>query len=97
MSSTNKTAVAALALLLPGVRGQAVPPGEWKHDPPLKATHFWDCSGGGCDAATLQPWNEDVYRYAPLYAPLDPSKYGGSMYGERMWMTGAVREHDTPP
>lgn len=31
----------------------------------LKATHFWDCSGGACDSRTLQPWDQNKYRYAP--------------------------------
>ena len=52
--------------------------------------HVWDCNGGGCDSNTLKPWNSRKYRYSPLYAPLDPKDYGGSVYGEKMWMTGAA-------
>jgi len=64
--------------------------GDWIQG--LVATHFWDCNGAACDAATLQPWNIYEYKYSPQYAPLDPNKYGGSAYGERMWMTGAASD-----
>jgi len=60
--------------------------------PKLRATHFWDCNGGGCDAPVLQPWDEKKYVYAPQYAPADPKDYGGSMYGEKLWMTGAASD-----
>ena len=53
----------------------------------LKATHFWDCSGAACDSATLQPWDPSKYRYAPEYAPMDPTN---ALYGEKIWMTGAA-------
>lgn len=52
----------------------------------LNATHFWDCSGGACDSTTLQPWNQQLYRYAPEYAPMVPTN---PLYGESIWMTGA--------
>lgn len=58
----------------------------------LAATHFWDCNGGGCDAATLQIWDPQAYRYAPQYAPLDPANHGGEIYGETMWLTGAASD-----
>ena len=58
----------------------------------LKATHFWDCSGGACDSATLQPWDFSKYRYAPEYAPVDPNDHGGPLYGEKLWMTGAASD-----
>lgn len=58
----------------------------------LPATHFWDCNGAACDATRLQPWNQYEYKYAPQYAPLDPSKYGGAAYGEKLWMTGAASD-----
>lgn len=58
----------------------------------LQATHFWDCSGGSCDACVVQPWDEDRYRYAPHYAPTDPSKHGGPAYGEKLWLTGAASD-----
>ena len=44
----------------------------------------------GCDAATIQPWNPNVYAYTPHYAPQDPFDHGGPAYGEAIWMTGAV-------
>ena len=66
---------------------------RWLTDPPLKATHFWDCSGAACDATTLKPWDPTKYRYSPMYAPLDPESYGGAKYGEKMWMTGAANDH----
>ena len=50
-------------------------------DGTLKSSHFWDCNGGACDAKTLQPWDQNKYRYAGLYAPLDPVNYGGAKYG----------------
>ena len=67
-----------------------VPPGAWTS--PLKATHFWDCNGGACDATVLQPWNIAKYSYATQYAPTDPTEHGGSSYGERLWMTAAMSD-----
>ena len=67
--------------------------GAWFTNPPLKATHFWDCSGAACDATTLQPWDPAKYRYSPTYAPLNPEDHGGSKYGEKMWMTGAANDY----
>ena len=58
----------------------------------LASSHFWDCNGGGCDAGTLQPWNDAKYLYAPQYAPMDPAKHGGAKYGEKLWMTGAASD-----
>ena len=58
----------------------------------IVATHFWDCNGGSCDSRTLQPWNIDNYRYSVNYAPLDPNGFGGSRYGEKIWMTGAASD-----
>ena len=58
----------------------------------LQSSHFWDCNGGGCDAGTLNPWNDRKYLYAPQYAPIDPSKHGGAQYGEQLWMTGAASD-----
>ena len=57
-----------------------------------KATHFWDCNGAACDSRTLQPFVPRNYRYSAQYAPLDPGDYGGSAYGERLWMTGAASD-----
>lgn len=61
-------------------------------DGTLKSSHFWDCNGGACDAKTLQPWDQSKYRYAGTYAPVDPVNYGGPLYGEKMWMTGAASD-----
>lgn len=58
----------------------------------LKATHFWDCSGMGCDATTLQPWNQDRYIAAPGYSPIDPDEHGGALHGEKGWMVGAASD-----
>lgn len=55
-------------------------------------THYWDCSGQGCDAATLQPWNETRYISPPGYGPQDPVDFGGSVYGEAMWLSGAASD-----
>eukprot|EP00420_Gonyaulax_spinifera_P008259 CAMPEP_0197920514 /NCGR_PEP_ID=MMETSP1439-20131203/89066_1 /TAXON_ID=66791 /ORGANISM="Gonyaulax spinifera, Strain CCMP409" /LENGTH=528 /DNA_ID=CAMNT_0043542717 /DNA_START=56 /DNA_END=1640 /DNA_ORIENTATION=- len=60
--------------------------------PKLRATHFWDCNGGGCDSVVLQPWDKKKYIYPPQYAPADPEDYGGSAYGEKLWMTGAASD-----
>jgi len=62
--------------------------GQWLTG--LTATHFWDCNGAGCDATVLQPWDPHKYSYAAHYAPMDPNDYGGSWYGESLWMTGAA-------
>jgi len=57
----------------------------------LQATHFWDCSGMGCDARTLQPWNQGLnYKASPKYAPIAP--IGQTEHGEKMWMTGAASD-----
>jgi len=58
----------------------------------LHSTHYWDCSGQGCDAGHLQPWDKSKYVSPPEYAPMDPQKYGGSLYGEKIWMTGATSD-----
>lgn len=50
-------------------------------DGTLKSSHFWDCNGGACDAKTLQPWDQNKYRYAGSYAPIDPINFGGPLYG----------------
>eukprot|EP00746_Dinoflagellata_sp_MGD_P000656 gnl/MRDRNA2_/MRDRNA2_101176_c0_seq1.p1 gnl/MRDRNA2_/MRDRNA2_101176_c0~~gnl/MRDRNA2_/MRDRNA2_101176_c0_seq1.p1 ORF type:complete len:333 (+),score=52.40 gnl/MRDRNA2_/MRDRNA2_101176_c0_seq1:52-1050(+) len=58
----------------------------------LGATHFWDCNGAACDATELQPWEPSLYRYAAHYAPVNASEFGGSVYGEVMWLTGAASD-----
>ena len=70
----------------------------------LTATHYWDCNGQGCDARTLQPWDESKYVSSYKYAPtvVHPKD---SVYGEKMWLTGAasdflsdkMMEHDPTP
>jgi len=58
----------------------------------LHGTHYWDCNGQGCDASHLSPWDQGKYVSPPEYAPLDPEKFGGSLYGEKIWMTGATSD-----
>jgi len=58
----------------------------------MKMTHYWDCSGQGCDAATLQPWDEHKYISPPGYGPQDPADFGGALFGEKMWLTGAASD-----
>mmetsp|Transcript_20685 Transcript_20685/g.58144 ORF Transcript_20685/g.58144 Transcript_20685/m.58144 type:complete len:658 (+) Transcript_20685:99-2072(+) len=58
----------------------------------MAATHYWDCSGQGCDAAYLNPWVKDKYISPPQYAPMNPDHHGGSVYGEKIWMTGAASD-----
>ena len=58
----------------------------------MKMTHYWDCSGQGCDSATLQPWEEDKYISPTGYGPQDPADFGGAVYGEKMWLTGAASD-----
>jgi len=58
----------------------------------LHGTHYWDCSGQGCDATTLQPWDESKYISPPGYGPQDPADFGGPSYGETMWLTGAASD-----
>ena len=86
------TAVASPTAAPPGAATppSGTPPGSWKA--PLKATHFWDCNGGACDATVLQPWIESKYSYAAQYAPMDPADHGGAAYGEHMWLTGAASD-----
>lgn len=73
-----------------GNGGGGTSPGGWLGT--LKSTHFWDCNGASCDAPTLQPWEEREYKAAPHYAPMDPAKFGGSKYGEKLWMVGAASD-----
>jgi len=63
---------------------------EWNHG--LDASHYWDCNGQSCDATHLQPWDASRYVSPPEYAPMDPEAHGGSKYGEKLWMTGAVSD-----
>ena len=58
----------------------------------MKMTHYWDCNGQGCDATTLQPWMESRYISPPGYGPQDPKDFGGPVYGEKMWLTGAASD-----
>jgi len=58
----------------------------------MKMTHYWDCNGQGCDAATLAPWNLTKYISPPGYGPQDPADFGGSLYGEAMWLSGAASD-----
>jgi len=58
----------------------------------MKMTHYWDCSGQGCDATTLQPWDVNKYISPPGYGPQDPDAHGGALYGEKMWVTGAASD-----
>ena len=46
----------------------------------------------GCDAATLQPWDESKYIASSGYSPQDPDAHGGALYGERMWLVGAASD-----
>ena len=87
------TTAKVLVFLVIGFVSELPVQARWLTDPPLKATHFWDCSGAACDATTLQPWDPTKYRYSPMYAPLNPENYGGAKYGEKMWMTGAANDH----
>jgi len=63
----------------------------------LTLTHYWDCSGQSCDAPTLQPWDYSKYRAAKGYQPQDPNDFGGPIYGEKLWVTGAVMNIDLGP
>jgi len=58
----------------------------------LTSGHYWDCKGQSCDATHLQPWDISKYVAPPEYAPMNPDNYGGSDYGERIWMIGAVSD-----
>mmetsp|Transcript_4583 Transcript_4583/g.14704 ORF Transcript_4583/g.14704 Transcript_4583/m.14704 type:complete len:247 (-) Transcript_4583:95-835(-) len=64
---------------------------EWDGDN-MKMTHYWDCSGQGCDAGTLQPWDKSKYISPPGYGPQDPADFGGPAYGEVLWLTGAASD-----
>merc|ERR1712176_355647 len=72
------------------------PPSEidWDVDGGLVMTHYWDCSGQSCDATTLSPWDPTKYRSSPGYQPQDPNNFGGSVYGEKMWLTAAIMNID---
>merc|ERR1711957_123156 len=68
------------------------PPNQnWKGDD-MKLTHYWDCSGQGCDATVLQPWDKSLYVSPPGYGPQDPNDHDGALYGEKMWLTGAASD-----
>jgi len=63
---------------------------QWNHG--LDAAHYWNCNGQSCDATHLQPWDASRYVSPPEYAPTNPEAHGGSKYGEKLWMTGAVSD-----
>jgi len=75
----------------PTLQPTPAPPSTWDGSN-MKMTHYWDCSGQGCDAATLQPWDESKYVSPPGYGPQDPADFGGAKYGEVMWLTGAASD-----
>jgi len=90
------------SVCIPAGAGAAVPPPvpaptpvlpvTWRSDK-LIATHYWDCSGQGCDASTLSPWDATKYWSPAGYAPQDPNDHGGpSAYGEKLWVTGAASD-----
>lgn len=58
----------------------------------LHITHYWDCSGQGCDATVLQPWDPDKFVTPAGYMPQNPQDFGGPSYGERLWLTGAASD-----
>jgi len=58
----------------------------------MQSTHYWDCNGHGCDAAYLSPWDQSKYVSPVQYAPMNPDQFGGSVYGEKIWMTGATSD-----
>eukprot|EP00660_Eupelagonema_oceanica_P007293 gene7293-9271_t len=41
-------------------RGSLSAPGAWDSRT-MKITHYWDCSGQGCDSTLLQPWDPSKY------------------------------------
>jgi hypothetical protein len=63
----------------------------------LTLTHYWDCSGQACDSRTLQPWDYEKYRSPLGYQPQDPDDFGGSVYGEKLWVTAAIMNIDLGP
>jgi len=63
---------------------------HWKGG--LSSGYYWDCRGQSCDATHLQPWHEARFVAPPEYAPMDPGLFGGSVYGEKIWMLGAVSD-----
>lgn len=63
---------------------------QWRKK--LVSAHYWDCSGHSCDATHLQPWDANRFVTPPEYAPMDPENYGGSKYGEKIWMMGATSD-----
>mmetsp|Transcript_31069 Transcript_31069/g.89575 ORF Transcript_31069/g.89575 Transcript_31069/m.89575 type:complete len:349 (-) Transcript_31069:52-1098(-) len=73
-----------------GPRGALGVAETWKTG--LQGTTFWDCNGGSCDAKVERPFDESRYVFAPQYAPADPGQFGGSAYGEKLWMTGAASD-----
>ena len=66
------------------------PPGQWNKG--LNVTYYYDCSGQTCDAPLLQPWDQSKFIAGPGYKILDPKDYGGSIYGEKMWIYGAASD-----
>ena len=67
------------------------PPGDWIDG--LALTHYYDCGGQSCDASFLQ-WPEEASKFVagPGYTILDPNDFGGSLYGEKMWIYGAASD-----
>mmetsp|Transcript_42975 Transcript_42975/g.133135 ORF Transcript_42975/g.133135 Transcript_42975/m.133135 type:complete len:511 (+) Transcript_42975:57-1589(+) len=90
-ASTAPPAVSPTSAPAPSSTAAPVPADVWDGTN-MKMTHYWDCSGQGCDAATLQPWDEHKYISPPGYGPQDPADFGGALFGEKMWLTGAASD-----
>jgi len=79
------------SILSPPAANPSASSDEW--DPRvMQMTHYWDCSGQACDAPVLQPWDKSKYVSSPGYGPQNPADFGGSVYGEKMWLTGAASD-----
>jgi len=66
------------------------PGGAWIKG--MLGTHFWDCEAGDCDSSILRPFTKNKAVMPPTNAPADPAEHGGSVYGEKLWMTGAMSD-----
>jgi len=94
MTATSRPPVPApvpVPTVMPRQQPTPAPPSTWDGSN-MKMTHYWDCNGQGCDASTLQPWDEGRYVSPPGYSPQDPADFGGPVYGEAMWLTGAASD-----
>ena len=63
---------------------------DWKSG--LSVTHYYDCGGQSCDSSFMKNYDDSKFIAGKGYTVLDPKDFGGSVYGEKMWIYGAASD-----